>query len=68
MPAVSKRRSQSKRASWRRWKDEDSRNEDYGFDMKMSMGLMNLEKREEGTELKDKINLEDIGDLYEMNC
>ena len=28
---------------------------------------MNLEKREEGTELKDIINLEDIGDLYEMN-
>ncbi|CAF1557716.1 unnamed protein product, partial [Didymodactylos carnosus] len=33
----------------------------------MSIGLINLEKREEGTELKDKINLEDIGDLYEMN-
>lgn len=35
--------------------------------MQMSIGLMNLEKKEEGTELKDKINVEDIGDLYEMN-
>jgi hypothetical protein len=67
MPAVSNRRSHSERASSRRWKGDDSGNEDYGFDMKMSIGLMNLEKKEEGTELKEKINLQDIGDLYEMN-
>ena len=67
MPAVSKRRSHSKRVSWRRCKDDDSGNEDYGFDIKMSNGLMNLERKEEGTELTDKIHLEDIGDVYEMN-
>jgi hypothetical protein len=67
MPSVSKRRSHSKRLSSRRWKEDAFGNEDYEFDMKMSIGLMNLEKEEEGTELKDKIDLQDIGDLYEMN-
>ncbi|CAF2835325.1 unnamed protein product [Rotaria sp. Silwood2] len=67
MPQKSKRKCRATTAAGRRWTTETFARSDDDSDEQISMNLSNLsENDQQKFSLKDKINISDIGDLFEI--